>query len=54
MCKFMRIIEANFGFLPHERLERIKSTVCGVTCGGNCKEEYIEKINIKDLKWEEK
>lgn len=46
MCKHMKALETQFYFLKYEKLERIKSAVCGACCGGVCRQEFMEDKSI--------
>lgn len=50
MCKYMRKIEDIFDFLSHKELEKIKATVCGTLCNGECRKEFLESINKNKTK----
>lgn len=47
MCRLMIAINDNFSHLQEEKKERIRSIVCGDSCGGSCKDIYSDKTSSK-------
>ena len=47
-CRLMRVIDKEFLELDYYDKERIKSIVCGASCGGKCCDEYLTKDDNLD------